>query len=317
MGTGYHGGFGNTYGNRNRPKYTIEENAKAMRKRYPLTKEGLFGVKGKNTRVIYCHDQFATAQDFYARISRGGTAFPLSNGKGIKNILYDGTIIVYRVITKTPNSPAIEIKIMTPKKIINQKIHFLKEEKQMINAKFSDQMIGTLKKLKGKQFISFFIDGDDFTDRSYCIIRIKTDAFCIDIMNEEQELPFLKSPVGNTEELSCFSCSEKNVDSPFTPYIENIGFKEIPIGEKIDKVMLITDIVSIKQENYDITLDMALIIQTNKHQYTFARQWYFDEQIFVYIDKNYDVIYPVEEVKSSWSNYGELYVDVERTIKEL
>lgn len=40
-------------------------------------------------------------------------------------VLPDGTRIVYRIITKTPNSPAIEISISASPNIKNQKIHFI------------------------------------------------------------------------------------------------------------------------------------------------------------------------------------------------
>ncbi len=128
MGAGYHGGFGKTKGAENKPTYTIEQNANAMKKYYPMTSAGKFGIKGENQRVIYSNDQFSTAKDFYARISRGGTETLLPANKGLKNVLCDGTIIIYRVITKTANSPAVQIFISKPGSVAGQKIHFLKEK---------------------------------------------------------------------------------------------------------------------------------------------------------------------------------------------
>lgn len=187
----------------------------------------------------------------------------------------------------------------------------------MIVARFTEQMTDSLKKLKGEKFVSYFIDDDNLLDRSYCVLRIKTGHFCLDIMNEEQEFPFLNSPAGDAEELSCFSCLETSTDTPFHPYVVGIGYKEIAVDENVCKVSLISDQISIQQENYEIILDMALIIQTDKHKYIFARKWYFDEQIYVYIDEDYDKIYSVDEVRKSWSNDGEFFVEVKRMITEL
>ena len=111
MGAGYHGGFGNTKGDRKHQENTtnssknksnpirqlgnIVDNASAMSHKYPMT-NGYFGEKGKNHRVIYSKDQYETATDFYSRISRGGAEKSLPNNKGKINYLEDGTKIVYR-----------------------------------------------------------------------------------------------------------------------------------------------------------------------------------------------------------------------------
>ncbi len=100
-------------------------------------KDGFFGKEGKaksnkkkNYRQINSKDPIKTAREFYEKIAKGGTEEPLSNGKGVKTELKDKTIIVYREITSTPNSPAVEINIKRSTinaKIKSQKIHFEKE----------------------------------------------------------------------------------------------------------------------------------------------------------------------------------------------
>ena len=64
--------------------------------------------------------------DFYKKISKGGIERILPNGKGVQTTFADNSSVVYRVITKTPNSPAVEITFKTPGKIKPQKIHFIK-----------------------------------------------------------------------------------------------------------------------------------------------------------------------------------------------
>lgn len=81
---------------------------------------------GKNTRVFKSNDPIKSSADFYKKLSKGGIERILPNGKGVQTIFSDESNIVYRVITKTPNSPAVEITVKTPGKIKPQKIHFIK-----------------------------------------------------------------------------------------------------------------------------------------------------------------------------------------------
>ncbi len=143
MGAGYKGGFGNTNGEKKHQNNietsqkskskpiidfgSISNNAKAMSSKYPID-NGYFGTKGKNHRVIYSKNQYETASDFYSRISRGGSEKSLPNNKGKINYLEDGTKIVYRPKTSTPDSPAVEITVYYPNSVRGQKIHFLKEK---------------------------------------------------------------------------------------------------------------------------------------------------------------------------------------------
>ena len=134
MGAGFHGGFGETTGFKSDSKNhfqetTISDNAEKMKKDYPLTSHGYFGEKGKNTRIIKTDTPADTSTDFYNRLSNGGKSELLSNGKGTRTILPDGSIIVHRLITSTSESPAVDIKVIGKSKVQSQKIHFVKEEK--------------------------------------------------------------------------------------------------------------------------------------------------------------------------------------------
>ena len=138
MGGGFHGGFGDTTGARNNhlseagsgakngvSSSPIDGNAEAMKADYPHTDAGYFGQKGKNSRVIASSDPIATSKDFYQRISQGGIERPLANGHGTMTVFPDGTRIVYRVITSTKGSPAVDITVVGPSAISSQKIHFI------------------------------------------------------------------------------------------------------------------------------------------------------------------------------------------------
>lgn len=105
---------------------SVTDNAKSVAKKYNLGKNGYFGTKGKNTRVFKSANPIKTSADFYNKISKGGQRTVLSNGKGVQAVFEDGSRVVYRVITKTPNSPAVSITVTNPGRIKPQKIHFIK-----------------------------------------------------------------------------------------------------------------------------------------------------------------------------------------------
>ncbi len=106
---------------------SVSDNARSVAKKYNLSKTGYFGTKGKNTRVFKSSDPIKSSADFYDRISKGGTQRFLPNGKGVQTKFSDDSSVIYRVVTKTPNSPAVEITVKVPGKIKPQKIHFIKE----------------------------------------------------------------------------------------------------------------------------------------------------------------------------------------------
>lgn len=133
MGAGRHGGFGGT-GGKGKPikegpfkkLNQIDINAIKMKKDYPYTKTGYFGEKGKNARIISTSTPKETSEDFFKRIGKGGFIDKLPNGKGTRITFSDGTVVTHRLVTKTPNSPAVDINISHSNIIKSQKIHFVK-----------------------------------------------------------------------------------------------------------------------------------------------------------------------------------------------
>ena len=106
---------------------SVADNAESVAKEYHLGLDGFFGEKGKNVRIFKSDDPVKTSSDFYKKIGNGGSERILPNGKGVQTTFPDNSSVVYRVVTKTPNSPAIEITVEIPGMIKPQKIHFIKE----------------------------------------------------------------------------------------------------------------------------------------------------------------------------------------------
>lgn len=121
-----------TYYKGNTPTYReLLDNIKEITKDYPLNACGYFGEKGKSSncqiRQIYCEDPIKEAQYFYDIIAFGGIETNIPNNKGVRTKLKDGTVITYREVTSTKDSPAVEININKSNNHGNikyQKIHF-------------------------------------------------------------------------------------------------------------------------------------------------------------------------------------------------
>lgn len=93
MGSGYAGKYENTYGS----SASIRDNTIEVQ-------EPKFNYGGKKTSID-------------------------ENAKYVKDKygLDDGSVITHRIITSTPDSPAVDIKIVSPSFVKPQKIHFIYE----------------------------------------------------------------------------------------------------------------------------------------------------------------------------------------------
>lgn len=151
MGSGLSGKYANTYGSSSESEYVnsahesdslynnkkhilrkstgqsnINDNVESMKKDYPFDKNGLFGEKGRTERLIRCEDPVSTSKDFYSRIGDGGEVRRIPGKEGTITRLDDGAEITHRIVTKTKNSPAVDINIKNVENSIikGQKIHF-------------------------------------------------------------------------------------------------------------------------------------------------------------------------------------------------
>lgn len=188
----------------------------------------------------------------------------------------------------------------------------------MIKAKFSNEMIKYLEKLKNANFEKYIIDNETNGTSTYCKLGINTNNICLDILNEETTVNWFESDSHiNKEDISIFSCRIRKNNEDFEPYLVGVEAISVNINEKITAVKIASDKINVNNGEYCIDYDMAVIIETQQHKYVFSRAWYFSEDIYINIDKDFNDIYSIEDVKNSWNNDGDFCVEVIRTIKSI
>ena len=111
---------------------SLDQNVSSTVIVYPMT-NGYFGVKGSSwgIREIHSRNHEATAKDFFNRIAKGGILDLQTIKGGVVSRLKDGSIVSYRKITSSNNSPAVEIrfrKLSSKYGISDQKIHFVQDK---------------------------------------------------------------------------------------------------------------------------------------------------------------------------------------------
>lgn len=182
---------------------------------------------------------------------------------------------------------------------------------KIVKAKFSSEMLKNIKDMVGKVFFSYEC-GNMVLDEVYGNIQINLDNFSIEILNETNEMPFYDL----MEDISYFTCKKKSLNKSFRPYCGEKSEKHM-INDTIMAVYIVDDNISINNGEYDIDFDMAIIIETSKHKYTFSRGWFFSETINISVDKEFDEVYPISKVVEDWSDEGYNQVKVIRNINLL
>lgn len=129
MGKGRIKRYLNTYAGP--PTRSLVDNLPSVTKEFPLSSSGYFGVKGSTGKVrrIKSDNPNKTACRFFEQIAQGaGEGKDLGDGKGIRVVLTDGTTLVYREVSSSDGSPAVDINLVhrIGSVVRSQKIHFEK-----------------------------------------------------------------------------------------------------------------------------------------------------------------------------------------------
>lgn len=186
-----------------------------------------------------------------------------------------------------------------------------------MKTKFNTDMINMISSLIGKVFINYECDLEEKWNRTYGYLRINTNDESIDISNEQDSVILF----GEKEDVACFKCfiSGENTLKESFDLIDEYEAKQISVGEVINSISIISEKVKITENNTtdEMEFDMAIIIKTDKHNYTISREEWFSELIYINVDKEFNDIYPIEKDKEDWSNDEDRKVEIERFIVEL
>ena len=189
---------------------------------------------------------------------------------------------------------------------------------KMVKAKFTDIMLSKFKKLKGSRLIYYLTDDINGGDISYCKIGIETDNGCLDVYNEETPVDWFDTEGEKAkEDISVFSCKERKNSEEFIPYISDSGIIKHNVNELINSIKIVSDYIKVNNGEYSIDCDIAIIIQTDSHEYIFSRGWFFSEEIYVSVDSDINNIYSVDDEIKAWNNDGDYSVEIQRIVKEI
>lgn len=108
----------------------IEENARHVDKRFELHEDGYFCSRGtgrdESFRQYESTSPKEDALEFFESLGSGGKREQLGDGM-LRLTLEDSTSVVFREVTRTPGSPAVNIGKSLSQIVKNQKIHFVEK----------------------------------------------------------------------------------------------------------------------------------------------------------------------------------------------
>ena len=62
---------------------------------------------------------------------------------------------------------------------------------------------------------------------------------------------------------------------------------------------------------------MGIIIETNSHKHYFTRENWYNEFIYINVDKEFDDIYPINEDINDWISDKDDVINIERSINSI
>lgn len=178
----------------------------------------------------------------------------------------------------------------------------------MIYATFTEEMRMLLHSMIGKKFSSYECGLDERFFRAFGNVRINVDTLPVELTNEEHSLPLLDG----YEDMTYFSVEKVDSNFRFEPDVVT-NTKVIEVNKVITSIEIVTDSISVNKGEYQITFDAALIFHMGNDTLMFARDAWFSELITIKENDEYDNVFPIQEAKESWSNDGELKVEVQRS----
>lgn len=176
------------------------------------------------------------------------------------------------------------------------------KEQQMIKSTLTDDELKLLSSMIGKNFISVIRTEKDSYNRVFGNIAINVDGIFYEIKNELTVIDYF----GDKEDVSRFYVRTLENKECFEPMIV-LPIGEISINEIITDISIIQDQIIVEKTSggsiYEITMDDAIILKTEKSVYAISREWSLEEEMIIVKTTDYmRDIYSVEQIISEWSD---------------
>ena len=187
----------------------------------------------------------------------------------------------------------------------------------MTRWQFDEDMIIMLKRVVGKRFLSFERDSSA-EGQAYSVARLNFEDVSILLKNEEEEISMFEDESVPYEEAAKFTCSKCDPAQQFMPGLADVPVKRQDVNELVTEIDVVSDLIRSFEHEINIVIDIALIIRTENHAYIFSKSHvWFDEVIYIDLDKSIDDICPLHSDLALWNNDGAWNVTIERTIRKL
>ena len=172
----------------------------------------------------------------------------------------------------------------------------------MINQCMNEQEKSLLKSIIGQKLIRFKSEKPDAWNHIFGNISIVVENSEAEIRNELTPIEYF----GDTEDVSKFYVNKITSEYPFNLMIVDSVY-ETPVNEKIEDVILLQDIVVVKDACgklvYEITIDTAITIKTEIFSFSISRDWSLEELMFFVKSTDFKKdIYSVQQMIEEWGD---------------
>ena len=159
-----------------------------------------------------------------------------------------------------------------------------------------------LKNLIGKELKYIKSEETDSWNRIFGNLSIVADNSEIEIRNELTPTDYF----GDIEDVSKFKIFKITKEHPFELMVKS-QIVETNVQEKIADILIIQDEISVKEANgnkvYEITMDTAIVIKTEKSSFVISREWSLEEELIFSKTANYAAsVYSVKDIIEEWSD---------------
>ena len=180
----------------------------------------------------------------------------------------------------------------------------------MEKQEFKIKEVDVLKDLKGKVLNKII-----YTDPVFAKVLLNFNEYNIIINNNnnvhEETFTDLEE-----ELISYFTIDKVNNDNDSDIFNGEKQYT-LDINEKITSIEVVNDLINI-DDKYEVSYDSAIILITDKHQYTISRDWFFMETMEISVDKDIDDVLNKDTIIEQYKgDNNSINVSINRSINKI